>query len=207
MFKNYRIRDYDFKLIIMLIAVSVLGVMTIGSAREIYKEKQMMGLVLGIIVMLVLSFLDYSYILNFYWVLYVINIALLALVQFMGDTSGGAQRWLDLGFMRFQPSETAKIILILFYAQFIMKHRENINSLKNILLLCFLLVPPLYLVYNQPDLSTSIVIIVIFCVIWYVGGLDYKIIAGVLGIAVPAAVILFVLILQPDQTIINEYQQ
>ena len=108
MFKNYRIRDYDFKLIIMLIAVSVLGVMTIGSAREIYKEKQMMGLVLGIIVMLVLSFLDYSYILNFYWVLYVINIALLALVQFMGDTSGGAQRWLDLGFMRFQPSETAK---------------------------------------------------------------------------------------------------
>ena len=207
MFKNYRIRDYDFKLIIMLIAVSVLGVMTIGSAREIYKEKQMMGLVLGIIVMLVLSFLDYSYILNFYWVLYVINIALLALVQFMGDTSGGAQRWLDLGFMRFQPSETAKIILILFYAQFIMKHRENINSVRTIITMLLLLCPPLLLIYKQPDLSTSIMIILIFCSIWFIGGLSSKIILGVLAVAIPSAVIFLMLVLQPNQNLIQGYQQ
>lgn len=207
MFKNYRIRDYDFKLIIMVVAITVIGILAIGSAKEALQSKQIIGALMGVFLMIVLSFFDYSFFLRFYWVIYGFNLVLLIMVELFGEEVNNATRWLEIGGIQFQPSETTKIMLILFFSQFIMKHKENINSLKNILLLCFLLVPPLYLVYNQPDLSTSIVIILIFCVIWYVGGLDYKIIAGVLGIAVPAAVILFVMILQPDQTIINEYQQ
>lgn len=207
MFKNYRVRDYDIKLILMVLAVSVLGVLTIGSAREIYKDRQIMGLILGVIVMLIISFLDYSYLLNFYWVLYIVNIGLLVLVQVMGDTSGGAQRWLNLGSIRFQPSETAKIILILFYAQFIMKHRDNINSVRTIVTMLLLLCPPLLLIYKQPDLSTSIMIILIFCSIWFIGGLSSKIILGVLAVAIPSAVIFLMLVLQPNQNLIQEYQQ
>lgn len=207
MFKNYRVRDYDFKLIIMVIAVSIIGVLTIGSARQIYQDRQLIGLIVGIFFMLLISFFDYSFFLNFYWVLYIINIALLVLVQLIGDTSGGAQRWLDLGGIRFQPSETAKIILILFYAQFIMKHRENINSVKTIAMMILLLVPPLLLIYKQPDMSTSIIIILIFCSVWFIGGLSSKIVIGVLAVAIPSAIIFLMLVLQPDQKIIEGYQQ
>ena len=70
-----------------------------------------------------------------------------------------------------------------------------------------LLIPPLFLVYKQPDMSTSIVIFLIFCTLWYVGGLSSKLIIGVLAVVVPAAVILFILVLQPDQQIIETYQQ
>ena len=207
MFKNYRIRDYDFKLIIMLVAITILGILAIGSAKESLQYRQLMGAIMGFFLMIVLSFFDYSFFLRFYWVIYAFNMVLLLMVQFFGETVNNAKRWLEIGGIQFQPSETAKIMLILFFSQFIMKHRENINSLKNILLLCFLLVPPLLLIYKQPDMSTSIVIILIFCVVWYIGGLDYKIIAGVLCVAIPAAVIFLILVLQPDQTLIEEYQQ
>ncbi len=207
MFKNYRVRDYDFKLIIMVVAITVIGVLAIGSAKESLQSRQLAGAIMGFFLMIVLSFFDYSFFLRFYWVIYVFNLVLLLAVEFFGEEVNNATRWLEIGGIQFQPSETTKIMLILFFSQFIMKRKENINSLKNILLLCFLLIPPLYLVYEQPDLSTSIVIVIVFCIVWYVGGLDHKIIIGVLSVAVPAAIILLILILQPDQTIIKEYQQ
>ena len=79
-----------------------------------------------------------------------------------GKEVNNATRWLVIGGVQFQPSELTKIMLILFYAQFIAKHHEKLNSLKNIAAMLILLVPPLYLVYDQPDMSTSIVIVVAF---------------------------------------------
>lgn len=207
MFKNYRVRDYDFKLILMVVALTVIGILAIGSAKESVQSKQILGFIMGSFMMIVLSFFDYSFFLKFYWLIYALNMILLILVHFIGEEVNNATRWLSIAGIQFQPSEMTKIMLILFYSQFIMKHRENINSLKNILLMIFLLFPPLVLVYKQPDLSTSIVIIVIFCVVWYIGGLDYKIIIGVFSIAVPAAIIFLILVLQPDQTLIESYQQ
>ena len=206
MFKNYRIRDYDFKLIFMLVAVTIIGIMVVGSAKPEVQEKQMLGFVLGFFIMIVLSFFDYSFFLKFTWFYYVFNLVLLLLVRFFGVTVNNSKRWLQIGF-QFQPSELSKIILILFFSQFIMKHREQLNSVKYFLLMPILLAPPLYLIYKQPDMSTSIVILVIFCVIWFVGGLDYRVVVGAICIAVPAAIILLVLVLQPDQEIIESYQQ
>lgn len=207
MFRNYRVRDYDFKLIILLAAITVIGILSIGSARAEFQNKQILGFVMGFFIMIVLSFFDYSFFLRFYWGIYALNIAFLLMVVFLGKEVNNARRWLELGGIQFQPSELTKIMLILFYAQFIMRHHEKLNSVKNIAAMIILLLPPLYLVYDQPDMSTSIVIIIIFCVIWYVGGLSYKIILGTLAVAIPVAVVLFILILQPDQTIINSYQQ
>lgn len=207
MFKNYRIRDYDFKLIIMLIAITVIGILAIGSAKESLQNKQILGFIVGFFIMIVLSFFDYSFFLRFSWLIYAFDIVLLLMVRFFGEDVNNARRWLTIAGIQFQPSELTKIMLILFYAQFIMKHKEKINSLRNIILMVALLAPPLLLVYKQPDMSTSIVIAVIFCVIWYVGGLSYKLIFGVLAVVIPAAVILFILILQPDQQIIESYQQ
>lgn len=207
MLKKYRVRDYDFKLIIMLIAITVVGILVIGSADRSYQSKQILGFVMGLFLMVVISLFDYSTFLNFCWIIYIGNLVLLLLVEFFGEKSNNAQRWVSIAGIRFQPSETAKILLILFYAQYIMKHKETISSLKTIISMLVLLAPPLLLIYRQPDLSTTIMIALLFCVLLFMGGLSYKIIFGVLAIAVPLFVIFLTLVLQPDQTLLKDYQQ
>lgn len=207
MLKKYRVRDYDFKLIIMLIAITVVGILVIGSADRSYQSKQILGFVMGLFLMVVISLFDYSTFLNFYWIIYIGNLVLLLLVEFFGEKSNNAQRWVSIAGIRFQPSETAKILLILFFAQYIMKHKETISSLKTIISMLVLLSPPLLLIYRQPDLSTTIMIALLFCVLLFMGGLSYKIIFGVMAIAVPLFVIFLTLVLQPDQTLIKDYQQ
>ena len=207
MLKKYRVRDYDFKLIIMLIAITVVGILVIGSADRSFQSKQILGFVMGLFLMVVISLFDYSTFLNFYWIIYIGNLVLLLLVEFFGEKSNNAQRWVSIAGIRFQPSETAKILLILFYAQYIMKHKETISSLKTIISMLVLLAPPLLLIYRQPDLSTTIMIALLFCVLLFMGGLSYKIIFGVMAIAVPLFVIFLTLVLQPDQTLIKDYQQ
>ena len=207
MLKKYRVRDYDFKLIIMLIAITVVGILVIGSADRSYQSKQILGFVMGLFLMVVISLFDYSTFLNFYWIIYIGNLVLLLLVEFFGEKSNNAQRWVSIAGIRFQPAETAKILLFVFYAQYIMKHKETISSLKTIISMLVLLSPPLLLIYRQPDLSTTIMIALLFCVLLFMGGLSYKIIFGVLAIAVPLFVIFLTLVLQPDQTLLKDYQQ
>lgn len=206
MLKRYSIKNYNFKLIFLALAISIFGIMMIGSAREGFQIRQIYGVVLGVIVMLVVSVIDYTFLLNFYWFIYIFNLVMLISVYIFGDSSNGAQRWIDIG-IRFQPSELAKILLILFYAQFIIKHREKLNTFRVLASMVLLFLPPLLLIYKQPDMSTSILIVIIFCVLLFIGGLSFKIIGGVLAVVVPIAVIALVLVLQPDQDLIKDYQQ
>ena len=66
MFKRYELKNYNIKLIILAVTISLYGIMMIGSAREAYQSRQVYGLFLGIMAMLVLSLFDYSFVLNFY---------------------------------------------------------------------------------------------------------------------------------------------
>lgn len=207
MLKRYRVRDYDFKLVLMLIATTVIGILAIGSANAEFQSKQILGMVVGVFIMVVLSLFDYHIFLKFYWFLYFGNLVLLILVHFVGNSVNNAQRWITIAGIQFQPSETAKILLILFYAQYIMKHREDYNSFKNLAFMVILFIPQWLLIYKQPALSTSIMLIIIFCVLLYMGGLSYKIIFGALAVIIPVGVILLTLVLQEDQNIIKDYQQ
>ena len=80
MARQYHIRDYDFKLIILVVALTWIGIFAVGSAEESLQSRQLMGFVLGFFLMIVLSLFDYSIILRFYWVMYAANIVLLELV-------------------------------------------------------------------------------------------------------------------------------
>ena len=207
MLRHYHIKDYDFKLIFLVVALTIIGILAIGSAKESLQNKQITGFVLGFFLMLVLSLFDYSVILKFYWVLYTLNIVLLTLVKVMGVEAGGAQRWVNIFGVQFQPSETAKILLILFFAQFIMKHKDEMDSFRIVAACVLLFIPPILLIYKQPDMSTSIMVIVLFCVILFVGGISWKYIILALAVAIPAFIIVLTLILQPDQKLIDPYQQ
>ena len=207
MIKHYRIRDYDFKLIFFVVALTIIGIMAIGSAKESVQTRQIAGFVFGLFLMFVLSLFDYSVILRFYWLLYIANIVLLILVSEMGETKNNAQRWLNIFGIQFQPSETAKILLILFFAQLIMRHQDKMGKLKFIMACTAMFAVPVWLIYDQPDLSTSIMVVILFCVIMFVGGLHWKYIITVLAIAIPAFIILLSIVLQPDQELVKPYQQ
>ena len=206
--KTYQLRYLNFRLILWLIAINTIGVNVIASATtsDIYEQKQILGLIIGVVAMVVITLFDYNFILKFYWLIYAGNLMLLALVQLIGDNHMGAQRWIDIGPIQIQPSEFAKLFLILFFAKFLMKYKEKINSLKTIALAVVFFLIPLLLIYKQPDLSTSIVIVFVFCVIMYIAGISYKYILTLFAIAVPAAVVLVYLLMQPNQTILDSYQ-
>lgn len=116
--QRYNLKDYKFTLILLVLAVSVIGVFMVGSANAEYQPRQIMGVGLGLLAMVVISLIDYKWILNFYWLMYVVNIALLLAVIFLGTEANGATRWLDLGFVQFQPSDLTKLITILFLPDF-----------------------------------------------------------------------------------------
>lgn len=205
--KPYRLKDFKFSLLIFVIALTSLGVMVIGSAKHSVQGRQIIGFVIGLIALIVVSMIDYVWILNLQWILYGLTIAMLLAVRFFGKDVNGATRWIDFGFTTFQPSELAKIFLVLFFAKYIMNHEDEMKKPLTIIKAVVLLMIPCFLIYKQPDLSTTISILLVFCVMMYVGGLSYKFIGVVLLITVPTCIILLSVIVHSDVDILQGYQE
>lgn len=207
MIRQFRLRYFNFKLVILLITISYLGVLLVGSAMESLQSRQMMGVIFGVFVMLVVSVMDFSWILNFSWLIYGFNIVMLLALRIFGSTNNGATRWIDLGFVQFQPTELSKILIILFFAKFFMDHEDDLSEIKTVVKAVGLLAVPLALICMQPDLKNTITVAIVFCVLIYVAGLSYRVIGGVILIAVPLVIIFLAIAVQPDQKLIPEYQR
>ena len=205
--KPYRLKDYNFTLVILVFALSILGILVIGSAKKSYQGKQIIGLILGIIIMVIVSLIDYVWILNFYVFLYAFAILSLGAVLVIAEEVNGATRWIDLGFTTFQPSELAKILLILFFAKFLMDHEEDVSDKMTIIKYAILSAIPLALIVVEPNLSTTICTALVICLMIYIAGLSYKFIGTVLLILIPITVIFLGIVVQPDQKLLKDYQQ
>lgn len=206
MLKKYELKNYRFNLIFLLIMLTGIGVLVVGSALESVQKKQFIGMILGLIIMVIISLLDYSYILRFYWIMYVISVILLLAVQFFGVSVNGSKRWLNLGY-QFQPSEICKVLLILFFARYFMVHKEDLNTFRRLCITAVLMLIPIGLIEGQPDLSTTITVTFMLCMMLYVSGLSYKLIGTVLAIIVPCAIVFLTIVIQPDQTLLENYQR
>lgn len=205
--KVYHIKNYNFTLAALVFALSVLGVFVVGSAKEVYQSRQILGVVIGVIAMVVISLIDYTWVLNFYWLIYAAAVVSLGLVLVIGESVNGARRWISLGFTNFQPSELAKILLILFFAKFIMNHEEEINEKATLIKYTILSAFPLALIFAEPNLSTTIVTALLICLMIYVGGLSYRFIGKVLLVIIPVAVIFLSIAVMPNQPFLKDYQQ
>lgn len=207
--KPYKLKNYRFGLIALVLILSIIGILVVGSANESYQSKQILGVVIGLVVMAIVSLIDYVWITNFYWILYGISVFMLAIVLIpgIGVYVNGARRWINLGFTNFQPSELAKILLIIFFAKFIMKHEEDLSEKQTILKAVILIAIPLALIFKEPNLSTTICTATLFCFLMYVGGLSYRFIGTVFLITIPVAVIFLSIVVQPNQKLLDNYQQ
>jgi len=209
MLRLYKLKDYNFRLVLWLICISAMGVLLVGSAMQSLQSRQFYGAILGFVLMVVISLIDFSWILNFYWIMYAANLLLLLAVSFTsgGRQAGGATRWIEIGSFQFQPTELAKIIIILFFAKFLMTHEDSLNTFKTLAQSILLLAAPLILIYFQPDMKNTVTIVALFCVILYVAGLSYKIIIGAFVIIIPAFVLFLFVVTQTDLQIIDAYQK
>lgn len=205
--KRYQLRNYNFTLITLVLILSVIGILVVGSAKEIYQGRQIFGVIIGIILMLVVSLMDYMWLLDFYWLYYGVTLFGLVIVLLFGNEVNGATRWIDLGFTTIQPSEFAKILLILFFAKFLMKYERDVNDKIVLVKYAVLCAIPLGLIIIEPNLSTTICTALVLCLLIYLAGLSYRFIATVLLILIPCAVIFLSIAVQPNQPFLQDYQQ
>lgn len=193
-FKKYHLKDYNFTLIITVILLSIIGILAVGSALPSAQLKQIIGVVLGLIVMVIISLMDFNWALGFHWVIYGINLFLLLWVQFFGAEFNNAKRWIDLKVITLQPSDFTKIFMVLFFAKFLMDHEQQMKDPKTILKALLLIAPSLLLIVIQPNLSNTICLAGIFFVLMYLGGMHYKIVGTVLALGI-SVIIIFLMVL------------
>lgn len=125
-------------------------------------SKQFIYVIIGLVLLFVFALLDYRVLKNYSLFLYILMIVMLLAVQFFGKSALGATRWISIGFFQLQPSEFAKLIMIIVLAKFFANNYDRSNELKYLMIsLLYLLIPAL-MVMAQPDLGTALVIIVIW---------------------------------------------
>ena len=175
----------DFVLVIIILILLSFGIVMILSASApsalaetgnsyTYVTKQVIFAVVGLILMWVISKIDYRKYKKFYWVIYWISVGILLLVLIpgLGTEGGGAKRWINLGFTQFQPSELTKIGLIIFYAGYLTDHKSELRSFtKGFLKPIFFLLPPILIaLFIQNHLSVGIVISAITFIMMLMAG-------------------------------------
>lgn len=185
---DYHIRNYNFRILIYMLLLSVLGILAIGSASgrdSSTVSKQIFGVGISLAACLVISLIDYHRYFRFTTVIYVACVAMLGAVLLFGKNTKGATRWLKIGAIQIQPSEFVKIGLILILSWFLARNRERINKPSVLATAALLCLVPVGMVYMQPNLSTTIVIVFTLLCIVYVAGISYKWIAGAVAVGIP----------------------
>lgn len=138
--------------------------------------------------MLMISRIDYRIYSKFAKLAYIGSVIILASVRVFGSSSKGATRWIDLGFVRFQPSEIAKIALIIFYAAWLTKNRDKLKSFKYGFVVPLLYIVPiaLILLFLQNHLSVTIIIVAVVSIMMLMAGTKLKYFLSVGGIGAVA---------------------
>ncbi len=168
----------DLPLLLGLVAVMAFGLIVMYSASGqniAMMDRQVTRMLLALVVMIILAQISPRTYEAFAPLLFTIGVVLLFCVLFFGEASKGAQRWLNLGFIRFQPSELLKLAVPLMVARFIGKEPLP-PSLKTLLLSLVMVFVPTILISKQPDLGTSILIAASGIFVIFLAGISWRII-------------------------------
>lgn len=173
----------DFTLLITVFILLGLGIITVLSASSPtalaetgdsyrYLYKQGISAIIGIGVMYFTSKIDYHFWQNKYKIIYAVCIAMLLSVSFIGVSSGGAKRWINLGFTTFQPSELAKVGVILFYSAWLTKNKDKLKSFKiGFIYPLLMTLPIIVIVFGfQTHFSATLVMVLLVVILMLMAG-------------------------------------
>lgn len=182
------LKRVDWVLIILPVILMVTGIAIIYSLSYYDNIKlfynQIFYVVVGIIAMISFSILDYRHLKSWSFWIYVAGIFFLILVLILGKTSFGSTRWINLGFYDFQPSELFKVILTIYLSAFLSSKIQRLNF-KDIFRIFIIVAIPTVLILLQPDLGTSVILVLIALSIFFSCKLNWKqILVFVLTVAI-----------------------
>ena len=176
--ESTRLLYINYILLILSILIFTIGLCLLysagGGSMDPWGSKQLIRFIIAIGIYMFVSLVSIKFWLGSSYYIYIFSLFLLILVNFYGNTGMGSQRWLNLGFFNLQPSELIKFSLVLALARYF--HAEkNINFLtncKNFMYSLFFIILPAYVVFLQPDLGSSLIIVIAGLTILFVVGLS-----------------------------------
>jgi rod shape determining protein RodA len=166
--------------------LAVMSLLILGSASPERLISQLVNVVVALLVMRIMAQQPPQRLMRLAVPLYIVGILLLIAVALFGDVSKGARRWLNLGFMRLQPSELMKIAVPLMLAWYFQR-REAMLRLHHYGVAVLLLALPVGLIVKQPDLGTAILVLAAGFYVIFFAGLSWKIMTGLFVAALAAA--------------------
>jgi len=174
-----KLLSIDYFLIFIVIAIGAISVFAIHSTEggefSYYTKNHLIRLVSFFGMFLILSFVKITFWYRNAYVFYLFCLFLLIIVLFFGITASGSKRWVNLYFLNLQPSELMKIAIIVCFARYYNRIQSaDIQSYRFLLIPTVLIIIPCYLVINQPDLGTSILIAGSGIVVIWLAGLNIK---------------------------------
>ncbi|OIQ97691.1 Rod shape-determining protein RodA [mine drainage metagenome] len=180
------IAPIDPPLMIVAALLLVYGLVVVASASPERVGAQLLNMLVALVVMRLVAQVPPQKLMHFALPVFVVGVLLLVAVALFGDVSKGARRWLNLGFMRIQPSEIMKIAMPMMLAWYFQK-RETSLRLREYLVAALILLLPVALIAKQPDLGTAILVLAAGCYVIFFAGLSWKVIFGLFAAAAAAA--------------------
>jgi rod shape determining protein RodA len=191
-----KILHLNWALVLLLATVASLGFLMLysvaGGSFERYAEDQMIRFGMGLVLMIFVAMVPVWFWRNLSGVAFGVSILLLLFVEFFGDVRMGAQRWIDLGFMRLQPSEMTKITLVMILAAYYdWLDMSKVSRPLYVLIPLVIIAVPTFLTLTQPDLGTALLILVGGGAVMFLAGVHWAYFAGVIAAGVGAVSAVF----------------
>jgi rod shape determining protein RodA len=211
--QTLHLSNLNFKIILYALILSIIGIFMVHSATQneavtgmfTTTQKQILGMVIGIVLMVILTCIDYHKLIKYSIVFYAISMALLIYVKYINPLNiSNANRWMHLpGFGTIQPSEFSKVAVVLMAVFVLIRIQKRINNVFYLLTYFVVTGVTVYLVYVEPDLSTSMIIVCALAAMVFVCGISWKWVGGVLGVVAICAAALLFCIYEPEQKTLN----
>jgi len=178
---------FDKVIFFCTLLILIIGLFVLFSASFKYFShriilRQIMWMLVGLLFLFITMKIDYNKFISASYFLYGLTLFFLILVLFIGKTRGGAHRWISLGVFNFQPSEMAKITLILALASFMGKRKNETKRLGFLMGVFAIVLPVVFLVLIEPDLGTAFLFIPVMFAMLFIAGASIKHLLGIVGL-------------------------
>jgi rod shape determining protein RodA len=190
------IYHFDWTVFVLALALAAVGVVSVLSAtwgsshHEIdpLVMRQLTWVGIGAGLMTALALFDYRSLGTYAYFIYAVAVGLLVVVEVAGHSTGGSRRWINLGVLKLEPSEVAKLAVALVMVRYLREEPPRGGwKLRHVIIPAILLAVPAGLVLKQPDLGTALILVLITATLIFVGGLNWRTSAALLLGAMLAA--------------------
>ncbi|QOR36335.1 rod shape-determining protein RodA [Clostridium sp. 'deep sea'] len=181
-FEKRLLKNVDWGIVVIFIILTIVGLLAISATTSGGQglqftssvKRQVMWIAISLVALIVILCIDYHFFNNAAYLIYAVTILVLIAVFVIGVSRNGARRWIIIAGIQIQPSEFAKIAIVLSLARLLSQKRDRLHDIVGLgMFLGFALVP-IVLILKEPDLGTSLVVLFIVAVMFFVAGLPWK---------------------------------